>query len=106
MTRYEKGDRNPKIDRTNDIAKILNVSINSIRDYDFKDETDLYYLFLRLEELLPNIEIKFNKLKKIDNNFIKFIEDWNQMKIKKQNKMITWEEYIEWKVTYKIRGNK
>ena len=30
MTRYEKGERNPKDDRTSKIAEILNVSINVI----------------------------------------------------------------------------
>lgn len=34
MTRYEKGERNPKIDRLEDISKILNVNVNSIRNYD------------------------------------------------------------------------
>ena len=37
MTRYEKGDRNPKEDRTLEISKILNVSVNAIKKYDYKD---------------------------------------------------------------------
>ena len=36
MTRYEKGERNPKDDRTLEISKILNVNFNSIKKYDFK----------------------------------------------------------------------
>ena len=30
MTRYEKGNRNPKDDRTSEIAKILDININEI----------------------------------------------------------------------------
>ena len=37
MTRYEKGNRNPKDDRTSEIAKILDININAIKKYDIKD---------------------------------------------------------------------
>lgn len=37
MTRYEKGIRNPKLERLNEISKILNVSTNSIKHYEFKN---------------------------------------------------------------------
>ncbi|MFV0250092.1 MAG: helix-turn-helix domain-containing protein [Bacilli bacterium] len=33
MTRYEKGNRNPKEERTLEISKILNVNMNSIKKY-------------------------------------------------------------------------
>ena len=33
MTRYEKGNRNPKDDRTSEIAKILDININAIKKY-------------------------------------------------------------------------
>ena len=35
MTRYEKGDRNPKDERVRQIAKLLNVSFNSLKKYDY-----------------------------------------------------------------------
>ena len=31
MTRYEKGDRNPKDERVKKIAKLLNVNFNSLK---------------------------------------------------------------------------
>ena len=46
MTRYEKGNRNPKDDRTLEIAKILNVNFNAIKRYDFKKTIDLIYIFM------------------------------------------------------------
>ena len=33
MTRYEKGERNPKEDRTKIIAGILNINYNAIKKY-------------------------------------------------------------------------
>ena len=36
MTRYEKGDRNPKDDRVKDIARFLKVNFNSLKKYDYK----------------------------------------------------------------------
>ena len=55
MTRYEKGDRNPKENRTREIAKILNVSYSSIKQYDFKDINDIFYTLMWMEELYPNL---------------------------------------------------
>jgi transcriptional regulator with XRE-family HTH domain len=40
-TRYEKGDINPKLKRLEDISSILNVSINSLREYDFNNPIDI-----------------------------------------------------------------
>ena len=40
MTRYEKGERNPKDDRTLEISKILNISFNAIKKYDFNNPID------------------------------------------------------------------
>ena len=49
MTRYEKGQRNPKEDRTREIAKILNVSYSSIKQYDFKNINDIFYILMWME---------------------------------------------------------
>ena len=45
MTRYEKGDRNPKDERVRQIAKLLNVSFNSLKKYDYNSAIRLtgYY---------------------------------------------------------------
>ena len=62
MTRYEKGNRNPKEDRTKEIVKILEINYHSIKQYDFKDPTDIFYLFMWMEELYPNFGFKMNLL--------------------------------------------
>lgn len=66
MTRYEKGNRNPKKDRLIEIAKILNVNINSIKEYEFKESIDIIYIFMWLEELLPNYQIDLDKVANIN----------------------------------------
>ena len=57
MTRYEKGNRNQKENRTKEIATILNVSVNAIKKYDFRNLIDLFYTLLWLEELFPNYDL-------------------------------------------------
>ena len=100
MTRYEKGQRNPKEDRTREIAKILNVSYSSIKQYDFKDINDIFYILMWMEELYPNFGFKMNLQgeDRINNAFL----IWNNMKIKRNNNEITYEEYIEWKLNFEI----
>lgn len=55
MTRYEKGDRNPKDERLTEIANILNVSFNSIKKYDYNNPIDLIYTLMWLEKLIPKL---------------------------------------------------
>ena len=100
MTRYERGDRNPKEDRTKEIAKILEVNYHSIKKYDFKEPSDIFYLLMWIEELYPNFGFKMNLQsdEKISNAFI----EWNEMKKKRLNEEITYEEYIELKLKYEI----
>lgn len=58
MTRYEKGDRNPKDDRTRMIAETLNINYNAIKKYDYKNPMDIVYTLIWLEELIPNYSIE------------------------------------------------
>ena len=46
MTRYEKGERNPKDDRTLEIANILNVNYNAIKKYEYKDPIEIIYTLM------------------------------------------------------------
>ena len=49
MTRYEKGNRNPKEDRTLELSKILEINYNAIKKYDYKE------LSIRLLKILEGI---------------------------------------------------
>ena len=84
MTRYEKGNRNPKDDRTSEIAKILDININAIKKYDYKEPIDLLYTLMWLEELIPKYQIDISKVPNINDEnivmFKQFINEWNIMR--------------------------
>ena len=86
MTRYEKGNRNPKDDRTSEIAKILDININAIKKYDYKEPIDLLYTLMWLEELIPKYQIDISKVPNINDEnivmFKQFINEWNVMREK------------------------
>ena len=107
MTRYEKGNRNPKNDRTMEIAQILNVNIASIKKYDYKNVEDIIYTLMWLEELLPNYHIDLSDVSSVKNNTIlelkKFLDAWNIMRNKRMKREISYNDYIDWKLNYKIK---
>ena len=108
MTRYERGDRNPKDDRTLEISQILNVSLNSIKKYDYKDPIDVLYTFMWLEEIIPKYKIDLSKVPNVKKDnilFIKrFIDEWEEMRSKRNKREISYDEYIEWKLTYEVKS--
>ena len=108
MTRYEKGNRNPKDGRTSEIAKILDININAIKKYDYKEPIDLLYTLMWLEELIPKYQIDISKVPNINDEnivmFKQFINEWNVMREKRNKREITYEEYIEWKLTYEVKS--
>lgn len=103
MTRYETGERFPKEERTKKIAKILSVSYDSIRKYDFTNPIDSIYVLMWMEEQYYDFGFKMTLPNKSDNKVIeKTIQDWNIMKKKLSSKEIKYKDYIEWKLTYCI----
>ena len=97
MTRYESGERTPKEERLKELSKILLTNINMIKVYDFKSESDLAYLLLWLEIKYQNLRIDIDTK---NERFNKFLEVWNEMRLKYQAGKIKLEDYIEWKLTY------
>ena len=107
MTRYEKGNRNPKDLRTLEIANIFKVDVNSIKQYDFKNLIDIIYTLLWLEELIPNYKLNLDKVQitnNVDINKLKdFVNEWEEVRNRKINREISYEDYIEWKLNYKLK---
>ena len=106
MTRYERDQRKPSSKRLNELSKILQVNINSIKQYNFENIIDLIYLFLWLEELYPRIRISIpdglivvDKDKKVLN---KFLSEWNRIRDLKDKSLISFYEYMDWKFNYEI----
>ena len=83
MTRYEKGDRNPKLKRLEEISSILKVNINSLKEYDFNNPIDVVYIFIWMEELIPNYVIDVSKVPRVDEYYIdvvkKSLEEWTDI---------------------------
>ncbi len=109
-TRYEKGNRCPKDDRTLELSKILNVSFNAIKKYDFNKPIDLIYMLMWLEELIPNYQIDLSITPNIKNEDIpiyqKFMDEWNVMRRKRKYREISYDEYLEWKFKYELGDDK
>ncbi len=107
MARYERGDRNPKEDRLLEIANILNINVNCIKEYKFNNTEDIIYQLLWLEELCPKITIDFGISEYFrndrDNLILKFMEEWNYMRNLRKTHEITYEKYLEWKLNYKVK---
>lgn len=106
MTRYEKGNRNPKEDRTREIADILDINYNAIKKYDFIEIIDVFYYLMWLEELIPNYRIDLSNVPYVDESQIvsvrNFINEWDYMRNKRLKREITYNEYINWKLNYKL----
>ena len=83
MTRYEKGDRNPRDERISRISEILNVEYSSIKKYDYKNIVDLIYFFLWLEEILPNYHLDLPDVSAYSNDvelLINSLVQWSEIR--------------------------
>ena len=108
MTRYEKGDRNPKEDRAKEISGVLDVNYNAIKKYDYKNVIDLVYILMWLEEILPNYHLDLSEVPINDSNEFKLLINslvkWSEVRNKWLKREITYEEYIDWKLNFDISG--
>lgn len=102
MTRYETGSRMPSKERLKDLASILLTNINLIKQYDFKNKSDIIYFLLWLEELYPDLRID---LSTDDEMMNQFFYEWNSKRRKRENGQISYDKYLEWKITYKVEEN-
>ena len=103
MTRYERGDRKPKSYRVEELSKILQVNINSIKQFDFMKSIYIIYFLLWLEELIPNIQIEYEETFINKNKELKlFFEEWERMKLKRRKKEISYFQYTDWKFNYEF----
>ena len=104
MARYERGDRVPKEERLQEIANILNINVKCLKEYDFKNEEDIIYILLWMEELYPrmNIDLGLSESlpKESDIKLKRFFEEWNAMKEKRVDLELSYDDYVEWKLQY------
>ena len=104
---YELGDRKPKKEVLEHIAKALKVRPEYLSAPEFGPKMEFFYA------LLENDELMGYTITEIDGHptlvaggmtagitFDGFLRDWNKMKKKLDHKEITREEYEDWKQTY------
>lgn len=103
---YENNYRHPSKERLKDTAELYEVSINAIKEYDFSNPIDVIYNLMWLEEELPYFEISFDSdsFERNEYNDIvqKAMNEWKEMRGKRENLEISDEEYLEWKLNFEI----
>ena len=106
ISRYENNSRVPHNGKLEEFAKLYNVNINAIKEFDYDNPIDTIYMFMWLEEQFPRYEliIDYDKYRwtEYNTNVQKGIQRWKEMRMKKENKEITDEEYIEWKLHFEM----
>jgi len=100
LTRYERNQRKPSKLRLQEISNILFVNENMIKQYEFKNIEDILYFLLWLEEMFPRMKIDLCIYDDLINSFF---NEWNYMRKRKDNQIISYEEYLEWKINYKVK---
>ena len=106
ITRYETNERVPKEDRLEQLAKILNVSVNAIKPYDYTNPNDLIYTNIWMEELIPGYKMDIGTLNNVWFDSVTYLKyytkAWVVMNQKLNNKEISLIDYIEWKLNIDV----
>jgi len=102
ICRYEQTGRVPRGELLSRIAAALDVSINMIREYDFNDPRDMYYLILWSEEICPDYSLGRTVVVLPGNDTHKFFSEkyfeWQKKRRSFRNGEISHLEYFNWKM--------
>ena len=105
---YERNAIKPLPGRLEEFAELYEVSIDAIRDYDLSNPIDLIYIAMWQEELMPyfdiNIEDISNNLNEYAKDVVKGLKEWKVMKEKRENMEISIQEYIDWKLNFRLES--
>ena len=108
ISRYENNSRTPHSGKLEEFAKLYNVNINAIKEFDYDNPIDTIYMFMWLEEQFPGYELDIAngrcKGTAYNLNVQNGVRKWEEMRAKKDRKEITNEEYIEWKLHFEIKN--
>lgn len=84
------------------------VSIDAIRDYDLSNPIDLIYIAMWQEELMPYFDINIDDFSNNLNEYTKYLakglNEWKEMKEKRENLEIPIQEYINWKLNFRLES--
>lgn len=68
---YKHNDVEPLSGRLEELADLYEVSIDAIRDYDLSNTTDLIYIAMWQEELMPYFDINIDDISNNLNEYLK-----------------------------------
>lgn len=104
--RYETNERISKEERLEQLAKILDVSINAIKPYDYTNPNDLIYANIWMEELIPGYKMDINTLNNVWIDSVTYLKYytkyWEAMNQKLNNNEISLKDYIGWKLNIDV----
>lgn len=107
MRSYELGDRTPKPEVLDRIARALKVRPEYLSAPEFKRSLEFTYALLENDDMQDYTVAEINghpaivaNAKSAGGSFAKLLSEWNNMKAKVEAKEVTPEEYAEWKRTY------
>ena len=89
------------------LASIKYQLFNGIKNYDFIDPIDEIYYQMWYEEQYPYYQFQLpERFRDSAYNFNvqNGINEWLEMRKKRENREITNQEYIEWKLNYKLNN--
>lgn len=103
---YENNTTGPSLSRLEELAELFEVSVDAIRKYDFTNPIDEIYYQMWLEEEFPyyqfNIEMDSFPGKEYNMNVYNEIQEWKKKRKMRKVYDISDDEYLEWKLNFKI----
>ena len=104
IDKYERNAREPQPERLKELANLFDVSNYAIRRYNFVDPNEVIYYHMWEEELYPYSEFIINidaiKMTFYNEDVIRGLEAWEEMRERRINGEISDSEYIEWKLNF------
>lgn len=108
VDKYERNAREPQPQRLESLAELFDVSNNAIKKYNFVDPTEVIYYHMWEEELYPYSEfiIDIDTMKKTfyNEDVIRGLAAWEEMREKRMNGEISDIEYLEYKLNFDLNN--
>ena len=104
---WENNTKSPDAKNLPRLAEAYGVSIDAIKNYDFIDPIDEIFYQMWLEEQYPYYQFQLPDRfagSAYNFNVQNGINEWLEMRKKRENHEITDQEYIEWKLNYKLNN--
>ena len=103
---YENNTTSPSPSRLEELTKLYEVSVDAIRKYDFTTPIEEIYYQMWYEEQYPYYQLNIDPDRFAGSayniNVYKGNQDWKKMRERTENGEIFDEEYLEWKLNFKL----